>query len=55
MADFLRRLPLMRAKVTPPAKPWQGVFGSIPNDELADDAARLGAEWRAEMNKSAHG
>jgi hypothetical protein len=52
---FLRRLPSLRAKKTPPAKPWQESIGSIKDDPLCDEAAKLGAEWRRGMNCTEHG
>ena len=55
VAAFLCRLPSLRAKKTPPAKPWRDSIGSIKDDPLCDEAAQLGAEWRQEMNGTEHG
>jgi len=37
-----------RKKLNPPvAKPtWRDAFGTMPDDELSKEAARLGEEWR---------
>jgi len=55
VADFLKRLPSLRSKKTPAAKPWQRVIGTAKGDAVDKEAARLGAEWRAKMNKSKFG
>jgi hypothetical protein len=55
VADFLKRLPSLRSKKTPVAKPWQKAFAAMPDDPLCTEAARLGAEWRDAMNKKSHG
>ena len=55
IAGFLMRLPALRSKQTPPAKPWQSTYGAMPDDALSAEAAQLGAEWRAEMNQKSHG
>ena len=55
VAAFLKRLPSMRSKKTPVAKPWQKAFATMPDDATAAEAARLGAAWRARMNRSSHG
>ena len=55
-ADFLQRLPSLRSKQTPAAKDsWREVVGTAEGDALDEEAARLGAEWRAQMNQSKYG
>lgn len=53
--DFLERLPSMRTRTPAAAKPTDRVFASMPDDPIVDEAARLGAVWRNEMNRRAEG
>ena len=55
VAEFLHKLPSMRAKQTPAAKPWEPVVGTAKGDAVDVAAAKLGAEWRAKMNQSKFG
>lgn len=55
VGDFLKRLPAIRSKKTPPAKPWDAAFGTMPDDKICAEAATLGLEWRKAMNKTSHG
>lgn len=55
IADFLKQLSSLRSKKTPVAKPWTNSFATMPDDEASQEAARLGAEWRAAMNDTSHG
>ena len=47
LADLSARLERLEKKVQPPAKPtWREMVGTIPDDEISREAARLGEEWR---------
>jgi len=53
---FLKRLPSLRSKKTPAAKAsWRGIIGTSKGDALDEEAAKLGAEWRARMNERKSG
>lgn len=52
LADLAQRVARLEARVKPVAKPtWIEAFGAMKDDEISREAARLGAEWRAEENK----
>ncbi len=56
VSAFLKRLPSMRSKKTPAAKEsWREIVGAAKGDAVDEAAARLGAEWRARMNRSKFG
>ncbi len=46
LADLAARLERLEKKVQPPAKPWREILGTIPDDEISREAARLGERWR---------
>ena len=51
IAELKQRLEKVEAKVQPsPSQRWRAVVGSVKPNELTREAARLGAEWRAEEN-----
>jgi hypothetical protein len=43
-----------RKKQNPPVatKNWKEIFGTMPDDEAAKEAARLGEEWRRSEGRS---
>ena len=52
IADLKKRLERLEAKVKPVAKPtWRDAFGAMKDDEISREAARLGAEYRAQENQ----
>ena len=52
IADLKRRMETLEAKVQPtPSQRWRAVVSSIEPNDLTREAARLGAEWRAEENQ----
>lgn len=52
LAELTARMERVEAKLAPAAKPtWREAFGAMKDDELSREAARLGAEWRAEENR----
>lgn len=46
VAELAVRLERLEKKLQPPAKPWREILGTIPDDEISREAARLGEEWR---------
>lgn len=53
LAELTARLERLEKKVQPVAKPtWRDVVGTIPDDEISREAARLGEEWRKSEGKS---
>lgn len=51
IAELKQRLEKVEAKVRPlPSQRWRAVVGSVKPNDLTREAARLGAEWRAEEN-----
>ena len=55
VSEFLELLPSLRSKETPKAKPWNLIVGTLPGDEIDDEAAKIGSEWRDRMNHSEFG
>ena len=52
LAELKQRMEKVEAMIHPPASQrWRAVVGSIKPNDLSCEAARLGAEWRAEENK----
>ena len=52
IADLKKRMEKLEAKVQPVAKPtWRDAFGAMKDDEISREAARLGAEYRAQENQ----
>jgi len=52
ISDITRRLTVLesRASVPPHGKGWETIAGRAKDDELLEEAMRLGAEWRARAN-----
>lgn len=51
IAELKQRLEKVEARVRPsPSQRWRAVAGSVKPNDLTREAARLGAEWRAEEN-----
>ena len=51
LVDLTRRMERLEAKLQPLAKPtWRDAFGMMKDDDLFEEAMKLGAEWRAKMN-----
>jgi hypothetical protein len=47
LADLAARLERLEKKGRPPAKPaWREIVGTIPDDDISREAARLGEQWR---------
>jgi hypothetical protein len=47
LAELTARLERLEKKVQPAAKPtWREIIGTIPDDKISREAARLGEEWR---------
>ena len=40
--------------VPKPKGSWKKIVGMLKDRELSDEAFRLGAEWRAKMNRDGH-
>ena len=55
VSEFLELLPSLRSKETPKAKPWNLIVGTLLGDEIDDEAAKMGSEWRDRMNHSEFG
>ena len=54
LAELTERIAHLERKAEPVSKPaWREAFGTMKDDEISHEAARLGAEWRASEN--AHG
>ena len=52
IAELKKRMEKLEAKVEPtPNQRWRAVVGSIQPNEWTREAARLGAEWRAQENE----
>jgi uncharacterized small protein (DUF1192 family) len=52
IAELTQRVERLENRKRPVAKPtWRDAFGVMKDDEIAREAARLGAEWRAKQNK----
>ena len=52
IVELKQRLASVEAKVQPASNQrWRTVAGSVKPNELTREAARLGAEWRAEENE----
>jgi len=51
LAELTERVEKLERKAKPVAKPsWREAFGTMKDDEISREAARLGAEWRAKAN-----
>ena len=51
LAKLTERVERLEEKAKPVAKPtWREAFGTMKDDEISREAARLGAEWRASEN-----
>lgn len=52
LADISRRLEFLEARSTaaPSGKGWETIAGRAAQDDLLEEAMRLGAEWRARAN-----
>ena len=47
LAELTARLERLEKKVQPVAKPtWRDMIGTMPDDEISREAARLGEGWR---------
>jgi hypothetical protein len=47
LAELTARLERLEKKVQPETKPtWREIIGTIPDDKISREAARLGEEWR---------
>lgn len=53
LAELEQRLEAVEEKTQDRKPPgaWKELFGWAKNDDLHRDAARLGAEWRQQMNE----
>lgn len=50
--DLTSRVQKLESMARPEAKPsWKKAIGSAKGDALDQEAARLGAEWRAQENQ----
>ncbi|MCF7787504.1 MAG: hypothetical protein K9N47_15345 [Prosthecobacter sp.] len=51
LAELQQRVETLEAKVKPVAKAtWRDAIGFAKNDELFDEAMKLGAQWRENAN-----
>jgi hypothetical protein len=51
LRDLKERVARLEEKARPVAKStWKEAFGMMKDDEISREAARLGAEWRAQEN-----
>ena len=47
LAELTARVERLEKNVKPVANPmWREAMGSLPDDEISREAARLGEEWR---------
>jgi len=47
LMTLIREVQARKAKNPPVAKQtWKEIFGTMPDDELSREAARIGEEWR---------
>ncbi len=52
LADLQKRVEALEIQVKPaPKGTWRDAIGFAKDDELFDEAMRLGAEWRAKANR----
>ena len=52
IAELKQRVAKLEARQKPVAKPtWREAFGAMKDDEMSREAARLGAEYRAQENQ----
>ena len=52
LADLQKRVEALEIQVKPAAKgTWRDAIGFAKDDELFDEAMRLGAEWREKANR----
>jgi hypothetical protein len=53
LAELTARVERLEKKVQPGANPtWREIIGTIPDDEISREAARLGEEWRKSESTS---
>jgi hypothetical protein len=51
LSDLQKRVEALETQVKPAKGTWRDAIGFARNDELFDEALRLGAEWRASANQ----
>jgi hypothetical protein len=51
LSDLQKRVEDLERKVQPSKGTWRDAIGFARNDELFDEAMRLGAEWRDRANQ----
>jgi hypothetical protein len=52
LADLQRRVErLEAARIPNPSESWKEIVGAAKDDDLFEEAMRLGAEWRARANR----
>jgi len=53
--DLQRRLAEIEHQITAKARGgWEAIAGKAKDDDLLDEAMKLGAEWRARANAEGH-
>jgi len=50
LSDLQKRVEALESKVEPSRQTWRDAIGFARNDELFDEAMKLGAEWRDRAN-----
>ena len=51
LTDITRRLESLESRSRPPrGKGWETIAGRAKDDDLLEEAMKLGAEWRARAN-----
>ena len=51
LSDLQKRVEALESQVKPAKGTWRDAIGFARNDELFDEAMRLGAEWRDRANQ----
>ena len=52
LAEVKKRLEKLEAQVArKPSQAWREIIGTLEDDEISREAARLGAEYRARQNR----
>jgi hypothetical protein len=51
LSDLQKRVEALEREVKPSKGTWRDAIGFARNDDLFDEAMRLGAEWRVTANQ----
>lgn len=51
LSDLQKRVETLEMQIKPSKGTWRDAIGFAKNDELFDEAMRLGAEWRDQANQ----